>query len=138
MPRARLAVDRALELDPLLGEGHLWRGVIALLYEYDPVEAEARVTRAIELQPSAVHARIWRSILRSLAGRHDEAIAEALEAERLTPSPYGCSSRWGGATITQAASTKPVAAFKPCLAWIPTVSRTPGWPGPAIGQDSLT
>lgn len=85
MPRARLAVDRALELDPLLAEGHLWRGVIALLYEYDPVEAEARVTRAIELQPSAVHARIWRSILRSLAGRHDEAIAEALEAERLDP-----------------------------------------------------
>lgn len=85
MPRGRLAVDRALELDPLLAEGHLWRGVIALLYEYDPVEAEARVTRAIELQPSAVHARIWRSILRSLAGRHDEAIAEALEAERFDP-----------------------------------------------------
>jgi serine/threonine-protein kinase len=85
MPRAKLAVDRALELDPMLAEGHLWRGVIALLYEYDPVEAEARVTRAIELQPSAVHAHVWRSILRSLAGRHDEAIAEALEAERLDP-----------------------------------------------------
>jgi tetratricopeptide (TPR) repeat protein len=85
MPRARQAVDRALELDPHLAEGHLWRGVIALLYEYDLAEAEARVTRAIELQPSAVHAHIWRSILRSLAGRHDEALAEALEAERLDP-----------------------------------------------------
>lgn len=85
MPRARQAVDRALELDPQLAEGHLWRGVIALLYDYDLAEAEVRVTRAIELQPSAVHAHIWRSILRSVAGRHDEALAEALEAERLDP-----------------------------------------------------
>ncbi len=84
MPRAKLAVDRALELKPLLAEGHLWRGAIALLYDYDPVEADARLTRAIELQPSAT-ANIWRSILRSMSGRHEEAIAEALEAERLDP-----------------------------------------------------
>jgi adenylate cyclase len=85
MPRAKLAVDRALELDPELAEGHVWRGAIAMLYEYDLVEADARLTRAIELQPSAIHAHVWRSILRSFAGRHDEAIAEALEAERLDP-----------------------------------------------------
>ncbi len=85
MPRAKLAADRALELDPLLAEGHLWRGVIALLFEYDPVEAEARLTRAIELQPSAAMAHVWRAFLRGIAGRHDEAIAEAIEAERLDP-----------------------------------------------------
>jgi len=85
MPRAKLAVDRALELEPLLAEGLLYRGVIALLYEYDATVADRMLNRAIELQPSAVSAHIWRSILRSVSGRHQEAIADALEAERLDP-----------------------------------------------------
>ena len=85
MPRAKLAVDRALELEPLLADGHLWRGVVALLFDYDPAEADAGLGRAVELQPSLIGAHIWRSILRSMSGRHQEAIAEALEAERLDP-----------------------------------------------------
>jgi serine/threonine-protein kinase len=85
MPRAKLAVDRALGLEPLLAEGLLYRGVIALLYEYDPTAADRMLNRAIELQPSAIGAHIWRSTLRSVSGRHQEAIADALEAERLDP-----------------------------------------------------
>jgi adenylate cyclase len=85
MPKAKAAADRALALDPQLPEGYAWRGIIALLFDYDPAEAEARLTRAIELQPSTIAARLWLAILRSTSGRHEEAIAEALQAERLDP-----------------------------------------------------
>lgn len=85
MPKAKAAADRSLALDPELPEGHAWRGIIAMLFDYDPVEAEARLTRAIELQPSTIAARLWLAILRSTSGRHEEAIAEVLQAERLDP-----------------------------------------------------
>jgi serine/threonine-protein kinase len=85
MPKAKAAADRSLALDPQLPEGHAWRGIIALLFDYDPAEAEARLTRAIELQPSTIAARLWLAILRSTSGRHEEAIAEVLQAERLDP-----------------------------------------------------
>jgi eukaryotic-like serine/threonine-protein kinase len=92
MPRAIGEVNRALELDPDLAEAHLFRGVIAFLFEYDPAQATARLTRAIALAPLNPLSRLWYGMLLACEGRFEEGIAQMLEAERL--DPVGVGTQW--------------------------------------------
>ena len=92
MPRALLAVNQALELDPDLAEAHLYRGVIALMFEYDPTGAASRLTRALALAPLNPSAHVWYSILLTCSGRFEEALARLFEAERL--DPVGYATQW--------------------------------------------
>jgi TolB-like protein/DNA-binding SARP family transcriptional activator/Tfp pilus assembly protein PilF len=85
LPRAKAAALRALELDPLLAEGHLWRGVIALMFDRDPPAAEAELDRAVELNPRVTLVHLWRAILFSLQGRNDRATAAVQCAEAIDP-----------------------------------------------------
>ena len=52
----RVAAERALELDPNLGEAHVARGIVALLYEWDWASAGHALRRAVELNPNYPHA----------------------------------------------------------------------------------
>ena len=92
MPRALLAVNRALELDPDLAEAHLYRGVIALVFEYDPAGAASRFTRALALAPLNPIPHLWYSILLTCSGRIEEALARLFDAERL--DPVGYATQW--------------------------------------------
>jgi TolB-like protein/Flp pilus assembly protein TadD len=92
MPRALAAVKRALELDAELAEAHLYRGVIALTYEYDPAEAAARLSRALALAPLQPYTHIWYGLLLTASGRYEEALARMREAERL--DPVGVGTQW--------------------------------------------
>ena len=85
MPKARTAVQKALELDPSLGEAHAWLGVIALLYDWDWELAERELVRAITLKPRYSLAHVWYGILLSSRGRHDEAIRSATRAQAMDP-----------------------------------------------------
>ena len=85
MPAARACVARALELDPMLPEGHLWGGVIALLFDYDWPAAEAGFRRAIELKPSHATAHTWYAVFLLAMRRFDEAIGRASHAVELDP-----------------------------------------------------
>jgi serine/threonine protein kinase/tetratricopeptide (TPR) repeat protein len=85
MPRAKAAVEKALELDASLGEAHAWLGVIALLYDWDRQRAERELVRAITLKPRYSLAHVWYGILLASLGRHDEAIRSAARAQALDP-----------------------------------------------------
>ena len=85
MPRAKAAAERALELDPMLAEAHCWRGVIAMLFDWDRPLAERGMLRAIELKPEQSPAHYWYALLLSAMGQHDAAIARVLIAQRLDP-----------------------------------------------------
>jgi tetratricopeptide (TPR) repeat protein len=85
MPRAKAAAQRALELDPKLGEGHTWSGVVSFLFDWDPVAAESFFRRAIELRPDYSLAHTWYAVFLMARGRHDEAIARSGHAAELDP-----------------------------------------------------
>jgi serine/threonine-protein kinase len=87
VPKAKAAVQRALELDPELPEAHAVSAMIAATYDWDWAKAEAGFKRALELDPNLAitHYRYAWTYL-SPMGRHDEAIAEmkiAMEKEPL-------------------------------------------------------
>ena len=86
VPQARRAVERALELDPALADGHRVRALIALNHDWDRTGAEEGLARALQLAPGSAAARFWNAWrLALLDRRHDQAIIELEEAERLDP-----------------------------------------------------
>jgi serine/threonine-protein kinase len=85
MPKARDAIRKALALDPSLGEAHVWLGVVALLYDWDPTEAERELVRAIALKPRYSLAHLWHGIVLASMSRHDEAVRSAVRAQAMDP-----------------------------------------------------
>ena len=86
VPQARWAVERALELDPTLADAHRVRALIAMNHDWDRQGAAEALTRALELGPGSAAAHLWNAWrLALLERRHDQALIELEEAERLDP-----------------------------------------------------
>jgi eukaryotic-like serine/threonine-protein kinase len=86
VPQARSAVDTALQLDPTLANGYRVRALIAMNHDWDRRGAEEDLTRALQLAPGSAAAHFWNAWrLALLDRRHDQAITELEEAERLDP-----------------------------------------------------
>jgi TolB-like protein/Tfp pilus assembly protein PilF len=83
--KARAAANRALELEPNLGEAHTALADILFLFEWDWASADAEYRRGVALSPGseAVH-ESYGSYLNTM-GRLDEGLAESREAARLDP-----------------------------------------------------
>jgi TolB-like protein/DNA-binding winged helix-turn-helix (wHTH) protein/Flp pilus assembly protein TadD len=83
-PKARAAVDKALQLDPTLAEA---RTVLAGVKhgDWDWNGAGVEYRRAIELNPNYAHAHHWYSQYLCELGRFDEGVAEADRAHALDP-----------------------------------------------------
>jgi serine/threonine-protein kinase len=85
MPRARVAADRALELDDSLAEAHCSRALVASYYEWDRPAAMTRFRRALELNPGYATAHHWYGFNLAEWGRTAEAMAEVEAALDLDP-----------------------------------------------------
>jgi serine/threonine protein kinase/tetratricopeptide (TPR) repeat protein len=86
VPHARWAVDKALALDANLAHAHKVRGLIAMNHDWDRSGAEQALTRALQLGPGSASAHLWNAWrLALLEKRHDLALIELEEAERLDP-----------------------------------------------------
>lgn len=85
-PKAKVAVTKALEIDPDLPEAHTVAGMIAATYDWDWTTAEREFKRSLELDPNLAltHYRYAWTYLSPL-GRHDEAVAEMRRATDLEP-----------------------------------------------------
>ena len=83
-PQIEAALNRALELDPLLGEARTTR---AMLLESQRLwgEAEREFVRALELSPGYATTRHWHALLLAMLGRFDEALSEIRRAAELDP-----------------------------------------------------
>ncbi|MCG3159367.1 MAG: Serine/threonine-protein kinase PknD [Acidobacteria bacterium] len=75
----------ALRMDDSLAEAHASLAYVKFFFDRDRRGAEASFRRAIDLNPSYATAHHWLANALSAMGRHDEAIAEIKEAERLDP-----------------------------------------------------
>ena len=90
--RAKLAADRALELDPELAEAHLAVAMYRMYYEWDFAAAEQAFERATEINPSLVTAHYHLAWLYELYGRDEDAIRLGELTKELDPlSPFFAS-----------------------------------------------
>jgi TolB-like protein/Tfp pilus assembly protein PilF len=88
-PKAREAVQKALELDPRLAEAHAVLGNVAMSYDWDLATAEKELGRAMELNPNDPTPHEWYAHLLVVEGRNTEALTQARHAVDLDPvSPF--------------------------------------------------
>jgi serine/threonine-protein kinase len=85
IPRARMAAQRAVLLDPSLADGWASWGTLASEADRDWVTAELALRRAIELKPSNAYARAMLADLLRYRGRVRESIEEHRSARELDP-----------------------------------------------------
>ena len=85
-PPARDAIQKALSLDPSLGEGHATYGAVLSLYDWDWKQAGETFRRAVALSPRSPTAWQWRAMYHLLPqARFDEARAAVDRARSLDP-----------------------------------------------------
>lgn len=82
---ARIAAERALELDPQLAEAHNSMAAIKWLYDWDWAEADRQFRRAVEINPNSATAHHWYGLYLAEMGRFDEAVAIEKRAIQLDP-----------------------------------------------------
>ena len=91
VPRAKMAAQRAVLLDPDLAEGWASWGVLAFEADRDWTTAELALKRAVALKPSYAWARASLGDMLRLQGRVREAIEQqrmALELDPLSPQSH--------------------------------------------------
>jgi TolB-like protein/class 3 adenylate cyclase/Tfp pilus assembly protein PilF len=84
-PAARLAAQRAIDLDPTLAEAHAALGVVKTFYEYDWSGAEEEFQRALALNPNSSTTHWWYAWYNMFLRRFDQGIAEMRRAVELDP-----------------------------------------------------
>ena len=84
-PEGYSAVQKAIELDPNLGEAYASAGFASMFQEWDWRKAEENFKRAIELRPGYGTAHQWYATLLSITGRVDEAKREMERALEIDP-----------------------------------------------------
>lgn len=95
VPKARLAVTRALALDDGLAEAHAARGMLSFWYDWDFVRAEAEYERALELNPNYPEAHQWLAYLYAAQDRFDEALTKFRQAQHLDPLSIAVTANIG-------------------------------------------
>ena len=85
-PKARLAAQRALEIDPDLAEAHEILATVSQNYDWDWSSAENQYRRAIKLNPNYPMGHYYYSYHLALLGHSDEAIREIREAMSHDPT----------------------------------------------------
>jgi TolB-like protein/Tfp pilus assembly protein PilF len=85
IPRAKAALQRALELDPNLAQAHATLGLLKSQCEWNWHGGEAEFRRAIELQPNYAEAHHWAGLNYTMMGQFGAAEAELRQAQVLDP-----------------------------------------------------
>jgi DNA-binding winged helix-turn-helix (wHTH) protein/TolB-like protein/Tfp pilus assembly protein PilF len=81
----RVALDRALSLDPELAGAHATLGLVAMNMDHDWIRAEAEYRRAIQLNPNLASAHQWYGDYLGYMGRFDRSTHELDQAISLDP-----------------------------------------------------
>ncbi len=100
-PRAKAAVQRALEIDNSLAEAHAELGDIAASYDWDWTTSEREYKRALELNPNSAGAHLGYAFSYLCPMRRfDEAVREAKRAQELEPLSLSINTNLGAVLTT--------------------------------------
>ncbi len=94
-PRARTAAERAIALDPQLGEAHAALGHVLVQFDRDWQGGEQLYRRALSLKPAYAQATLWLANNCLFQGRHAEALREGQHAQSLEPTSFAFASNVG-------------------------------------------
>ena len=89
MPKARAAVERALELQPNLAEAYSALGQVKLFFEFDFEGAGAEYGRALAANPGSPLVHQVHALYLAASGRTEESLAEAKRVLDLDPVSIG-------------------------------------------------
>ena len=92
--KARQAAEKALELDPSLGEAHASLGNVLLVFEWEFAGAEREFQRAIDLNPAYPYSHQWYAELLYATGRYEESIQETARQWPWSHSRLPSKSIW--------------------------------------------
>jgi len=93
---AKLAAQKAVELDPELAEGHSALAAHIWMYDWNWAEAEKEFQRALELDPNSAISHFQYGDFLGFTGKRDEAVAQKDRAMELEPFEPFFASRVGG------------------------------------------
>jgi serine/threonine-protein kinase len=86
MPKAKAAAQRAIDLDPELGEAYTSLALIRAIYDWQWKDAESLYRRAIALNPGYATVHHWYALdFLAMVGRLEEATREIEIAHQLDP-----------------------------------------------------
>ncbi len=94
-PKAREAIQKAIEIDDTLGDAHASLASILAIYDWDWENAEQEFKRAIDLAPGSAYIYVYYSIFLTLRKRFDEAVIQSKKAQSLDPVSGLCSIHVG-------------------------------------------
>ncbi len=95
LPKAKIAAQKALELEPNLSEAHAALGWVAFIYDWNWSLAEQELRRAIALNPGNALAHDAYANFLAASGRHTEAFAESQKALELDPFSIALNANRG-------------------------------------------
>jgi len=85
LPKARVAANKALELDDTLSQAHHSLAWVNYALDWDFKAAEEHFKRAVELNANDVTAHLWYGMFLAERGRIDESLVEIKRAQDLDP-----------------------------------------------------
>jgi TolB-like protein/lipoprotein NlpI len=85
LEKARVAAERALQIDPLLSDAHVALGDVRRMLQWDTRAARAAYSQAIALNPSHEAAHRAYAVMLASLGRYAQAVREADRACELDP-----------------------------------------------------
>jgi tetratricopeptide (TPR) repeat protein len=83
--QAKVAANKALEIDPEIAEVHASLGWIAMWYDRDWPVSESHFLKAIRMKPDYPEAHMWYGNLMISTGRFDESVREMRKGKELEP-----------------------------------------------------
>jgi TolB-like protein/DNA-binding winged helix-turn-helix (wHTH) protein/Flp pilus assembly protein TadD len=83
--KSRAAAQKALEINPNIGEAHCSLGYTQAFYDWNWDEAEKSFQRALELSPNYATAHQWYGEYLLAVGKSNESLAELKRAQELDP-----------------------------------------------------
>lgn len=89
---AEETANKAIELDPDLGEPYASIGFVKLFWEWNPGEAELYFKKSIALRPEYATAHQWYAIHLAINARYNPALAEVNRALELEPDSVAANA----------------------------------------------
>ena len=123
-PKIFVAAQKALELDPTLGEAHAALGTAKWSGEMDYTGGEREYRRAIELSPNYATAYHWLGEFLVFQGRFDEGFAEYKKALDLDPLSLAIRTDLGRAYYLARQYDRSIEYFKKLIEMDPNYVRT--------------
>jgi TolB-like protein/Tfp pilus assembly protein PilF len=96
-PRAQSAAQKALTLNPALGEAYASIAICAFFHDWDEVAADRAFRRSIELAPESLGSIVWYPAFLALAGRLDDARREGRRLVEIDPLSVNAATAFGQA-----------------------------------------